>query len=587
MTRAVAALWLVCACRADDDPIRLRPVPESGDTAVAPSATVVDRALEAGLQDDNFGTFKRGRGCSISDLDRDGDQDLILANPADISYVMLNEGGGRFREGPVLDLSELIWAVSAADYDADGDDDLFLAVGGIEGLGLDRLLRNDLVETGSLSFTDVTVEAGVGGPIPEIGPAEPFGVASLGGAWVDFDGDADLDLYVDTTPWPNIWDEDLPADSIIGRNLLWRNDGGVFTDVAMASGLTMQGSSRYSSWLDIDNDGDLDLFENNKDTQPNVLWRNDAGQFVDVTAAWSLDGGDLSYPLETFASIAGDANQDGWDDLLVVVRGYATEGPYLLGHTLFLNAQGRGFIDATEASNLNDPFYSGFRDHLSNGVMGASLRDMNGDGLLDLFAGNGGPGSGYKNMMVFAVGLVPMELGAEAGILDVPVFEDWSPRYDFPAEEDPGNGLPYPVYPYRTHGGCIADLDGDGQVELLEMNGGMSYVGGDSVKEPNRWWHIEQEVAPRWFGLRLRGDGVTVPATPVGARVRVDWLVDGEIVSRYDTLRTSNGFSAQHGNLHFASTSAESIARVVVVWPDGVQQEVVAPTIDAWLDLER
>ena len=563
---------------------------DTGTRPTVPAGYAVDdRAVAAGLQDDAFGGFKRGRGCTVSDLDLDGDPDLVLVNPADTTYVMLNDGQGGFSAGPVLDEEGLPWAAAAADLDGDGDEDLFLAYGGLEGFGHDRLLRNDLVETGSLAFTDITDTAGVAGPLaidPRFVDEGPLPVSSLGGTFVDFDGDADLDLYVDTTPWPEFWDDEIPEGTVVGRNLLWRNDGddgtGVrFTEVAGASGLDHQASSRYSSWLDIDHDGDLDLFENNMRTRPNKLWRNDGGTFVDVTASWALDGGDLAYPLETFASTAVDANLDGWDDLVLFVRGFATEGPYLDGHVLLLNAEGRGFVDATVASNLNDPFVSGFRDHLSNGVMGATMRDISGEGIPDLFAGNGGPGAGWSNMFAVATELRAVSLGDEAGTLDVPIYDDWTPTIDWPAEEDPTSEGQYPPFPYRTHGACVADLSGDGHAELYVTNGGMSWVGGDAVKEPNRWFHVVPPVAPRWVRLALRGDGVRVPATPVGARVEVA-LVGGSGPRRVtDTLRTQTGFSAQHGtSLHLHLGDAEAIDQVTVWWPDGHVQRLDGLALD-------
>jgi len=573
----VLLLSLLACSDGTDDPVTLVEVPTgtTADTA-ALGLGIVDLAVGSGMQDDAFGTFKRGRGCAVSDLDLDGDLDLVLANPADATYVALN-GGGRFTPGPILDGSALIWAVSAADYDGDGDEDLFLAVGGLEGIGHDRLLRNEVVPSGSLSFTDVTEEAGVSGPLPEQeGYDEPVGVASLGGTWLDFDGDADLDLWVDTTPWPRFWSDDIPEGTVVGRNQLWQNDGaGHFTDVAVAVGLGNQASSRYSSWLDIDNDGDLDLFENNKDTRFNVLWRNDGGIFVDVTADWALEGADLRYPLETFATAAGDANQDGWDDLLLFVRGIATEGPFLEGHVLWLNAEGRGFVDVTAVSNLNDPFYDGFRDHLSNGVMGATFQDLDGDGLLDVFAGNGGPGAGYPNMVAHAARLEPMDLGPDAGVLDVPVFEDWSPLFQFEAEQDPTTAAVYPAYPYRTHAGCVADLSGDGAVELMVMNGGMSWVGGDAVKEPNRWFQVQQSPAPGFVHVSLVGDGVRVPPTPVGSRIELVLEdADGSQRSVWDTLRTSTGFAAQHGTRRTLGTGrAVAVVALRVHWTDGTVDE--------------
>lgn len=586
----IALLVGLLGCGADDPPVALSPPTAVVDTSSGGvgELSVVDRASAPVVQDDAFGSFKRGRGCTVSDLDLDGDLDLVLANPADTSYVLLNDGSGGFAAGPVLASEELVWAVSAADLDGDGDEDLFLAVGGLEGLGYDRLLRNDLVETGRLGFTDVTASAGLAGPAafdPRIDGPVP--VASLGGHWVDVDGDADLDLYVDTTPWPFLAADEVPEQSVIGRNLLWRNDGLVFTEVAAELGLQGQQSSRYSSWLDIDHDGDLDLLENNMN-QRNVLWRNDGGRFTDVTAAWSLGGGDLGYPLESFASAAADVNLDGWDDLVLFVRGYATEGPYQLGHTLLLNAAGQGFVDATEAANLNDPFYSGFRDHLNDGVMGSTLRDLTGEGIPDLFGGNGGPGAGYPNMLAVATELQPVDFGAPVGVLPVPVYTDASALIQFPAEELSGSQGAYPDYPYRTHAGCAADLSGDGVVELYVMNGGMSWVGGDAVQEPNRWFEVQSDLPRRWLEVALQGDGEQVPFSPFGARLeaRIRDADGGERVVT-GALQSLSGFAAQHGTVvHLGLGDAASIEELVVTWPDGAQTRHT-PGLDQRVTLSR
>jgi hypothetical protein len=576
VTLALAWLW---AC-SPDTPVSVVPS-TAGDTASvaspAPGLRIVDRVARPIDQDDAFGEFKRGRGCTVSDVDLDGDPDLVLANPADPTYVLLNDGEGGWSAGPLLSADELVWAVTAADLDGDGDEDLFLAVGGLEGLGYDRLLRNDLVETGRLGYTDVTDLAGVAGPAAEDPRWEgPVPVASLGGHFVDLDGDADLDLYVDTTPWPFLDSDEVPDGTVIGRNLVWRNDGGVFTEVSQELGLQGQGSSRYSSWLDIDHDGDLDLFENNMN-QRNVVWRNDGGVFTDVTAVAALDGGDLAYPLESFASAAVDANLDGWTDLVLFVRGVPSEGPYLLGHTLLLNVQGRGFVDATAVANLNDPFYSGNRDHLTNGVMGATLRDLTGEGVPDLFAGNGGPTGGYPNMLAVADELVPHDFGGQVGVLDVPVYRDASGLIQTEAAQLPGSAGNYPIYPYRTHAGCVADLTGDGAVELYVMNGGMSWVGGDAVKEPNRWFEVVHDTPPRWLTVQLVGDGQDVPHTPFGARVVATVVDDG--VQRQVTaeLQSLTGFAAQHGTeVHLALGQADELVQLEVIWPDGATQQVAA-----------
>src|SRR6185436_20256697 len=137
-----------------------------------------------------------------------------------------------------------------ADFDNDGDLD---EVVGFRGRP-NRLYRQDHGR-----FEDVAAAVGLADT-----------VETRVAAWGDFDGDGHLDLYVGF------------AGGV--PNKLYRNDGNGrhFTDVAPALGLRLVGVSRQASWIDYDNDGDLDLFVAFRD-QPNRLFRNDNGRFTDVT----------------------------------------------------------------------------------------------------------------------------------------------------------------------------------------------------------------------------------------------------------------------------------------------------------------
>ncbi len=572
---------LVIACK--PPPVELDP-PEN-EVVVE----VTDAGLSSGFQDFEVGNqFKRGRGCSAVDFDNDGRVDIMLANPADESFILRNitEPGGeiRFETHVVLAEGTLVWNGTAADYDNDGDIDLFLGVGGMEGRGHDILLRNDLVETGSWTFTDVSVNAGVTGLWSEVFD-EIIEGASAGSNWVDFDNDGLLDLFVSGHIFPlDMWN-DVPPGSVMGQNSLWRQlDDGTFEDVTLEAGLTTQYPARFSSWLDFDRDGDMDLFENVWDVQPNVLWKNmlvetGTATFTDVTIEMSPPGGNIQFPPESFVSATEDFNADGWPDLLLFVRGWASDGPYIDGHTLLLNVGGTSFVDASEVSRLNRPFAPGFRSHVSLGVMGASAADLNGDGLPDVFVGNGGPTGGYVNQLFVTTGLKTVDFEG-FGSVEVPQFENWSELIDYPAPESE-DAPPYPPYPYRTHGACIADFDGDGQPELAVTNGGMSYVGGDSVKEPNRLFRFEFEEPREFLRVRLEGDGQVVPKSPVGARVEVTASDDkGNHWTRYRTVMSQNGFAAQTPyTMVIGLGDATAVDSIDVTWPDLQSQAVAIPNL--------
>ena len=141
-----------------------------------------------------------------------------------------------------------------ADYDLDGDLDLFVGFRG----RANRLYDND-----AGVFTDVAAEVGLADEAD-----------TRAAAWGDYDLDGDLDLYVG-----------FAAEAGEG-NRLYRNDtteeGSRFVDVAADLGLDRVGTTRQPVFVDVDGDGDPDLFVAFRD-QPNRLYRNERGTFTDVT----------------------------------------------------------------------------------------------------------------------------------------------------------------------------------------------------------------------------------------------------------------------------------------------------------------
>jgi enediyne biosynthesis protein E4 len=246
---------------------------------------------------------------------------LFVESAAAVGLDFRHENGrtGRFR------YSEMMGAgVALLDFDGDGDLDVYLVQGGpledpVEGPRPgDRLYRNELVETGRLSFVDVTEEAGIA--------ATGYGMGALA---ADFDGDG----------WPDLYVTNLGADQ------LWRNRGdGTFEDATAAAGLDNPVWSVSAAALDFDRDGHLDLYVGNyleysvagdKECTdelgarnycgplsfpplPDRLWRNRGdGTFEDVSARAGITaafGGALGV-------VADDFDGDGWPDLYVANDG--------------------------------------------------------------------------------------------------------------------------------------------------------------------------------------------------------------------------------------------------------------------------
>jgi len=232
-----------------------------------------------------------------------------------------------------------------ADFDNDGQLDEFVGFRGRP----NRLYKQDHGR-----FVDVAAAAGVADDIE-----------TRVAAWGDYDGDGYVDLYV--------------GFAGVARNRLYHNErNGRFSEVAASAGLDLIGISRQASWIDYDNDGDLDLFVAFRD-KPNRLFRNDAGRFTDVTEASGI--GDSR---KTVGAVWFDVDRDGDLDLFVANQNGDTNG-------LYRNDGGR-FVDVARAWGVEAP-----RASVEFGGVGAAVADFDGDGFFDLFVANYGPSVLYRS----------------------------------------------------------------------------------------------------------------------------------------------------------------------------------------------
>jgi len=232
-----------------------------------------------------------------------------------------------------------------ADYDNDGDLDMFVGFDGKP----NRLYRND-----KGTFADVAAAAGVADSRP-----------TRAAAWADFDADGDADLLLGFTP--------LKGASVLK---LYRNTGGKFSDATAEAGLMVPtGAVRQPAWVDVDADGDLDLFIGFRD-RANALLRNDAGRFSDQAAAMGL-----ADARRTVGAVWFDFDEDGDLDVAVANMDGDANG-------LFRNDAGK-FTDVAAAAGAQ---WAGRAPKLAaNGTVRVCAADVDNDGKFDLFGANYGP----------------------------------------------------------------------------------------------------------------------------------------------------------------------------------------------------
>ncbi len=237
------------------------------------------------------------------------------------------------------------------DFDNDGDLDLFVGFRGRP----NSLYRND-----NETFTDIAKQVGLADNI-----------VTRSAAWCDFNGDGHLDLYLGFIPGSG------------HKNRLYRNEGNGrrFTDVAPGLRVDLSGNSRQISWIDYDNDGDVDLFMAFRD-RTNGLFRNDGDSFTDVSKTMGIDD-----PRRTVGASWFDYDKDGDLDLYVSNMDGDANGLY--------RNDGAGFVDVAQDLGVN----SGGRP-LGKAAFGSvrpSLADFNNDGNIDIFLANYGPNALYMN----------------------------------------------------------------------------------------------------------------------------------------------------------------------------------------------
>ena len=248
-------------------------------------------ALLAPLQD------QRSYGATWADIDGDGWPDLFLTNHnRHPPYVLLNGGGTSFTEisaSSSLSVMTDYHACRWADYDRDGDWDVYCATGGSAS---SRLMRN----RGDGTFDDVARDAGVDFPR----------ASGRSATWLDIDGDGNLDLFVAAAP----------SDETKPKSKLFRNNGEKFTDITSDAGIALQQRVTLSAAIDLDNDGHVDLLlYYNGDSGGPCSWcwvflRNDGNGMFQTIAAGTRGLSFNGYP-GTLA--LGDFNNDGYLDAFI------------------------------------------------------------------------------------------------------------------------------------------------------------------------------------------------------------------------------------------------------------------------------
>lgn len=455
--------------------------------------------------------FSEAGGLIVDDFDNDGLFDIVTSNWNFCApmHFFHNNGDGTFADRSAQSgLASQVGGLNLiqTDYNNDGCLDILVLRGGWETAQRKSLLRNNCNGT----FTDVTVEAGL---------AEPTTTQTA--VWADINNDGFLDLYVGNENEPN--------------QLFLNNGDGTFKDISHSSGTDLSVLTKAVVAADYDNDGYADLFVSNYRGDSALFHNNHDGTFTDVAPQAGVQASGHGFPAWFF-----DYDNDGWPDLLASSYAVSIEESvrtYLgLPHNaptmkLYHNLGNGAFRDVTEETGLNKVFMP----------MGSNFGDVDNDGYPDIYFGTGDPSY---------VSLLPNVLLHNKG---------GKKFVDITASSGTGEL-------HKGHGVAFADMDNDGDEDLLEVVGGA--VPGDShafrlFENPGH--------GNDWISVRLVG--VRANRAAIGAKVKVTVRNGTGTRAVYRTVGSGGSFGASPLEQHLGLGKSAEIVGLEIQWPGDSQPQ--------------
>jgi hypothetical protein len=531
------------------------------DAAAGKIAYFVDQAAKAGLSAKNtFGGVDTkkyilettGTGVAILDYDNDGWPDIFLVNgttlePVPGGSVPTNHLYHNNHDGTFTDVTEKAglartgWGqgVCVGDFDNDGNEDLFVTY-----YGKNVLYHNN----GDGTFTDVSEKAHVAGTGKNW---------STGCAFVDYDRDGKLDLFVATYVDFDVKTAPVPGER---ASCMWK-------------GVPVMCGPRGLPW------GRNILYHNNGD-----------GTFEDVTTKAKIDqtNGHYGFSVSTF-----DYDDDGWPDIYVA----CDSTPSILYH----NNHDGTFTDlaVTAGAAFNE-------DGKEQAGMGTTIGDYNGDGRLDIFKTNFSDDTAtlYRNNgdstfddVTFAAGLGLHTRYLGWGTMFIDVDNDGWPDlllvngHVYPEVDSQHLGSDYrePRILYHNKGdGTFADISGQSGPGITTSASGRGLAIGDlwndgrmsavisnmsappsllvnQVHSSNHW------IAFKFVGTRSNRDGIGAKIlAKAGERILVDEVRSGSSYISNNDLR-----------VHFGLGATNRLDRIEVRWPSGLEESFASPRVDS------
>jgi tetratricopeptide (TPR) repeat protein len=477
-------------------------IPLSAFESKEPAPHFVDVAEKAGLR-----LKSMAGGVIVDDFENNGLLDVVTSsmNMCEHLHYFHNNGDGTFSDrSEKAGLADQLGGLNMiqADYNNDGCMDILVLRGGWEIPMRKSLLRGNCNGT----FTDVTKQAGLSDPP----------TATQSAVWADINNDGWLDLFVAAEHGP--------------AQLFLNNGNGTFKNIAHTAGVDQTAFSKSVVSADYDNDGYPDFYVSVYGGNNFLYHNNHNNTFSEVASQAGVVG-----PHYTFPSWFFDYDNDGWPDLLVnsyfisvdeSIRTISNLPHNALTTKLYHNERDGSFKDVTSDVRLDKVYMP----------MGANFGDIDNDGFLDIYIGNG-----YPNYAA----LIPHFL-----------FRNHDGKYFSDVTAATGTGELH-----KGHAVAFADLARDGNEDILTVTGGATP--GDAhafrlFENPGN--------GNDWLNLKLVGSKSNRAA--VGTRIKVTVENQGKTPhSIYRTVGSGGSFGASPLEQHIGLGKSAQILSLEIWWP--------------------
>ncbi len=530
-----------------------------------------------------------GAGVAAADFNNDGLTDLFFTGNQVSPKLYLNKGNFEFEDvseqAGLANLTKWYSGVAAADLNADGFTDLYVCatINDDSTARKNVLLINQGVGDGVPSFRDEAASYGL-----------DFDGYSTNAAFIDYDNDGDLDVYIITNTIqagiPTSYRNKMNDGTNINTDRLFRNNGDkTFSDVSGEAGIVHEGYGLGLAICDINLDGWQDIYVSNDYITNDLLYINNKnGTFTNAIDSLIKHQSQFS-----MGNDVADMNNDALPDIVTLDmlpeknlrRKTVIHAP---NYSTYINNERYGYAhqytrNMLQLNNGNGTFseigqLSGV--HQTEWSWSPLLADFNNDGYRDLIITNGFPrditDKDFANFRSDPGGA----LASNEILLDsVPVVK--IPNYAFVNNKDltfkdvtSAWGLEDPSFSY---GAAFADFDNDGDLDYVINN-----INDEAFVYRNNLMESNKDSGVNFLRLKLTGPQNNLQA--LGAKVT---LYSQGNLQYHDHSLFRGYLSTVENVIHFGLGSQTRVDSVVVRWPDGNVSVLKTPAINQVITLDH